>query len=274
MSAVLPLPTEWTLDSVPLAHVDVDLVRDNEDLFYMVIGASFVEIAADLYTQNLIDYFGNDPEVAEWLTQQWQHEEVRHGRVLRAYAQHVWPEFDWQRAYDAFYAEYSQMCTVDEFEPTQGLEMVARCVVETGTATFYTALSRQATEPVLAGIAQRIRADEVNHYKHFYRYFRKYQQAQPPGRWKIFQALKRRVLEARASDADCALWHVYQLHEGGQTPDRARFKLLCRRLGRGLQRHYPVEMAVKMVVKPLDLPTVVGRMLLAPLSKASAWLLR
>ncbi len=265
---------QWTLDNVPLDQVDVDLVKGNEDLFYMVVGASFVEIAADLYTQNLIDYFGTDPEVAAWLTEKWQYEEVRHGRVLRAYAEHVWPAFDWQKAYDAFFDEYSKMCTVDEFEPTQGLEMVARCVVETGTATFYTALSLQATEPVLAGIAQRIRADEVNHYKHFYQYFRKYQKTHPPGRWKILQALKRRVIEARASDVDCALWHAYSVRQAGSAPDRQKFKALCRRLGAQLKRHYPVEMAVKMVVKPLDLPVVVNRLVLWPLSRAASWLLR
>ncbi|QIM49498.1 ferritin-like domain-containing protein [Pusillimonas sp. DMV24BSW_D] len=267
------LSSDWSLDNVPLHDVDLELVRDNEDLFYMVAGASFIEIAADLYTRNLIEYYSDAPEIQEWLETKWQHEELRHGYVLKAYTQHVWPEFDWERAYQSFFTEYSAMCTADELEPTQGLEMVARCVVETGTATFYTALASQATEPVLAGIAQRIRADEVSHYKHFFQYFRKYRETQNPGRWKVFGALKRRILEARSSDADCALWHVYQVHKGSGA-NREEFNILCRRLAKGLRRHYPVSMAIKMVTKPLDLPASVNRMVMAPLTRASNWFLR
>jgi hypothetical protein len=151
--------------------------------------------------------------------------------------------------------------------------MVARCVVETGTATFYTALASQSTEPVLTGIAQRIRADEVNHYKHFLRYFRKYREVQNPGRWKVFGALRRRVMEARSSDVDCALWHVYQVHKGSNAT-REEFNVLCRRLAKELRRHYPVSMAIKMVTKPLDLPASVNRMVMAPLTRASNWFLR
>jgi rubrerythrin len=264
---------DWTLDNVPFDLIDHSRVRHREDLFYMVVGASFVEIAADLYTRNLIEFYDDDPEVKTWLEDKWQHEELRHGRVLKAYSQAVWPDFNWESAYQAFFEEYSKLCTLDELEPTQGLEMVARCVVETGTATFYTALSRQATEPVLAGIAQRIRADEVGHYKYFFRYFRKYRARQSTGRWQVFQALKRRILEVRQSDADCALWHVYRMHRG-EAASRPEFQRLCRRLARQLRRHYPVEMAVKMVTRPLDLPVLVNRMVTAPLARASGWLLR
>src|SRR5690606_41133839 len=64
-------------------------------------------------------------------------------------------------------------------------------------------------EPVLAGIAARIRAEEVGHYKHFYQYYRRYSQTESPSRWRVLGAIRRRVLEARNSDAEVALWHVY-----------------------------------------------------------------
>lgn len=134
--------------------------------------ASFVESGSDLYTQNLVDFFRGDDEVTAWLTHQWEAEELQHGRALRAYVSHVWPEFDWEGAYRSFLEEYATYCKVELLAPTRGLELAARCVIETGTASYYRALARSTTEPVLRDLASRIAADEVSHYKHFYRFFR------------------------------------------------------------------------------------------------------
>ncbi|HUH87253.1 MAG TPA: ferritin-like domain-containing protein [Pusillimonas sp.] len=267
---------EWGLDQIPFEQIDVNQVRDREDLFYLVTAASFVEIASDLYTSNLIQHFEGDDQVVQWLQQHWQHEEMRHGYALRDYVQHVWPEFNWQAAYDDFFNEYSAMCTIDEFEPSKGLEMVARCVVETGTATFYTALSRHSSEPVLSGIAARIRAEEVGHYKHFYQYFKLYHQSETPSRWRVLGAIRRRVVEARNSDADVALWHVYaHKHPGAdRQADKQAFQAVVSGLGQAVKRHYPVNMAAKMVLRPLGLPPRVNQVIEGPLSRAATWLLR
>lgn len=263
----------WGLDQIPYDEIDTAKLAGRDDLFFMVAGASFVEIASDLYTANLVEYFEGDTEVVDWLAQHWMNEEVRHGHALKGYVQHAWPHFDWDGAYAAFFDEYSKLCTVDEFEPTRCLEMVARCVVETGTATFYQALAAQAGEPVLAGIAQRIGAEEVSHYKHFYRYFREYRDIEKTSRMQVLGAIKRRVLEARNSDVDCAIWHVYASHHGEQA-DKAGFKALCKQLGKQLRRHYPISMAAKMTLKPLNLPSGLSQVIQGPLARASFWLLR
>jgi hypothetical protein len=257
----------WDLDHVPLDLVDRATVASRESLFYLLTGASFVEIAADLYTDNLIQYFSGDDEVVDWLNSRWKVEEVRHGRVLRDYVRHVWPEFDWEGAYAAFYSDYSRQCTVDEFEPTRGLEMVARCVVETGTATFYQALASQAPEPVLEGIAYRIRAEEINHYKHFYHYFRKYSLVESPGRLRVVAALKRRLFEARHDDAECALTHVHRFRHPEAAIDEGQFRALCAKISREIKQNYPVEMAAKMLLRPLGLPAGIARFIEGPLAK-------
>ncbi len=264
---------DWTLDQIPFQDIDRSNTRGREDLFYVVAAASFVEIAADLYTDNLIQYFDGDDEVIDWLENRWKPEEVRHGHVLRAYIGHVWPEFDWRQAYSAFYADYAPRCTMDEFEKSRCLEMAARCVVETGTATFYQALSQQTTEPVLAGIAARIRADEIGHYKYFYRYFRRYNASEAPGRLRIMGAIKRRMLEARNDDAECALWHAFIVRRPEATPDKAAFRALRAQLGRQVRRHYPVSMATKMLLKPLDLPEPVMRLLQGPVARLTTRLM-
>lgn len=266
--------SDWTLDNIPLERVDVARVREREDLFYLVTSASFIEIAADLYAHNLASYFAGDEEVVAWLQSHWEKDEVRHGRALRDYVRHVWPEFDWERAYAEFFADYSRSCTVDEFEPTQGLEMIARCVVETGTATYYQSLAAQTDEPILAGIATRIRADEINHYKHFFRYFRKYNVREGKGRLRVLLALVRRLLEVRSGDAECALWHALNVRQPGLQRGGREFRELGARVGRQVRRHYPAEMAIKMLLKPLALPPRMARTIEPPLSKlTTSWLL-
>ncbi|MFV9474276.1 ferritin-like domain-containing protein [Advenella sp. RU8] len=260
----------WSLDNVPYHDIDITAVRSREDLFYLVAGASFIEIAADLYTDNLIEYFNDQPEIMQWLVDYWKFEETRHGHVLRDYTKHVWPEFDWDRAYASFYADYSVQCTQEALEPSRCLEMAARCVVETGTATFYQALSGQANEPVLAHMASLIRADEISHYKHFYQYFRLYRTLDPTSRLKIFRAIARRVMEARNSDAETALWHVYMVQRNVDVnSDKTEFKKMCAQFSQQFRQYYPLGMAAKMLMRPLDLPKAVSRVVEGPLVKVA-----
>ena len=46
--------------------------------------------------------------------------------------------------------------------------MISRCVVESGTSSYYSAIRDATDEPVLKEIAGRIAADEYRHYKLFY----------------------------------------------------------------------------------------------------------
>jgi hypothetical protein len=266
--------SRWTLDDVPLASVDTARVEGREDLFYVVTAASFVESGADLYAANLVAFFDGDQEVGDWLRQRWQSEELRHGRVLRDYVRRVWPEFDWDGAYAAFLADYAQQCTIADLESSRSRELAARCVVETGTATFYRALAVQAGEPVLAGIASRISAQEVDHYKHFYAYFRRYRERESPGRLAVAATLARRALETRNNDAECALWHAHVVRDGARQADRKRYREVTASLGRQLRRHYPFSMASKMWLKPLGLPPWLAHALSGSVTSAIALVLR
>jgi len=262
-SADLP----WSVDTLPLDHIDHALVRDDEDLFFVLAGASFVESGSDLYTHNLVVYFGQSP-VAEWLARHWEQEELQHGRALRAYVERVWPEFDWNRAYSRFLAEYSTYCDLEQLEPTPALELAARCVVETATATLYRSLQDYAREPVLKELAGRIRSDEVRHYKNFHRFFNQYNVNECNGRWKVLEALARRVAEVRREDADCALRHVFEWRYPGRSTDSPEFRRISA-LARGLvMRNASAEMMVKMLLKPLALPPRLQTCVQMPLARA------
>lgn len=265
MSSAADLP--WRVETLPLDRIDFTRVRDDEDLFFVLAGASFVESGSDLYTHNLVVYFGNSP-VADWLARHWEQEELQHGRALRAYVERVWPEFDWERAYSRFLADYSTYCAVEQLEPTPALELAARCVVETGTATLYRSLQDYTTEPVLKELAGRIRGDEVRHYKNFHRYFNQYNLSEGNGRWKVLEALVRRLAEVRREDADCALRHVFECRYPGRSTDSEQFRRISA-LARGLvMRNASAEMMVKMLLKPLALPARLQTCVQMPLAKA------
>lgn len=249
----------WTVDDIPYDMVDPDVMRDQMEVFHIVAAASFIEITSDLYTKNLIEFYRGDADIADWLSNYWEREEVQHGLALKRYVEAAWPDFDWEEAYRGFFDEYSGLCLVDNLAETRALEMVARCVVETGTSVFYRTLSEAAPEPVLKQITSNIADDEVRHYKHFYHFFRHYRDREPPSRLAVLRQLWRRSAGVKAEDAYFAFKHVFLVAHPGEEFSEAeydRFRASFRRIGRD---SFPYTMAVKMILKPLDLSPPVGR---------------
>jgi len=259
----------WSLADIPYDTIDPTRIAGDPYLFYMLAAASLVEINSDLYTRNLLEYFHDDTDVTNWLMQDWQHEEIRHGVALRCYVNTVWPDFDWDRSFLRFSADYARLCRPELLGPTQMLEFAARCVVETGTATLYTMLSRLSPEPVLTRLLYRIRSDEIRHYGHFYHFFLKYQARESHGYYAVARTLWHRVREIDNEDAYYAFRHVYQerhperrFHEDAYRMFRKHYAALAR-------RYYPYEMAAHMFLKPLGLNPHIKRVTL-PLLTAGA----
>jgi hypothetical protein len=142
---------------------------------------------------------------------------------------------------------------MEALEPTRALEMASRCVVEMGTASYYTTLSRVSPEPVLRQLAANIAEDEVRHYKHFYRYFCRYRDIEEPGRARIALALWRRLKMIRDDDGFIAFKHVYAARHAGEKLDRGVYRKVRRRCKDIVGGHFPHEMSIKMLLKPLDL---------------------
>jgi hypothetical protein len=258
----------WSLDDIPWHLVRPDAVTANRAFFYLVASASFMESATDLYTENLVEYFAGDDEVTSWLAHSWLPEELQHGRALRRYVETAWPEFDWEPAYHGFVEEFRPYCDV-ALERVRSLELASRCVVETGTASYYTTLSRASPDPILATVARHIADDEVRHYKHFYRHFRSYRQTESPSRSQVVPALWRRLQMTGGDDSFVVLKHVYKARHPS-TPFDAEVYRVLRREGRDLVRdHFPYEMSVRMLLKPLDLGRRTQRVAL-PLAVALA----
>ena len=256
-----------TVSSLDLSGLRPELIRDDDEMFLLAVSASFIESGSDTYTGNLVEHFAGDDEVTTWLRQRWEPEELSHGGMLRAYVERVWPELDWQAAYDGFFADYVKLCTLQSLEATRGQEMAARCVVEMGTTVYYTALHEACREPVMRDLAWRIRSDEVNHYKHFYAFFQKYRERERLGRGRVLAALVRRALELRSEDATIALRHATAWRRRSR-PDaaaNASLEVMAKRAIGVINRHLPMDLAVRMLLKPLQLRPRVQRAVAPPL---------
>jgi hypothetical protein len=268
-TASAPTQQHWTLDSIDWSALRREAVASNEALFYLVAGASFVEATTDLYTQNLIEYFSDDDEITEWLRTHWLPEELQHGRALRHYVQLAWPDFDWDRVYQRFQPEFAAQCAEDGVEPTRSREMASRCIVEMGTSSFYRTLSRASDEPVLTELTRRISDDEIRHYKHFYRYLKKYQRHEGQRRGGIVGALWNRLRMIDGEDSRIAMRHIYRARNHGRNFDKQVVKGLRRSWRPLIQPHFPHRMCMLMLLKPLGLGPRIHRLAL-PLCEAIA----
>ena len=255
-------PHPWSVDQIPFERIAHERIVGEEIWFYVLAAASFVESMSDLFTHNLLDHMEGDPEASQWLRERWEPEELQHGRALRCYVEAVWPAFDWQAAFDGFCADYRPYCKPELLEPTRALEMVARCVVETGTSGFYDLLQQISPEPVLAALTGHIRNDEVGHYKYFYHFFLRYRAIERPSRRQIARVLRERLGEIGQEDAYLALKNVFVVRNPGQTFNPEDFQKFQHMAGYWARADYPYEMTVKMLLKPLHLPGLINRIVL------------
>jgi hypothetical protein len=99
----------------------------------------------------------------------------------------------------------------------------------------------------------------VQHYKHFFGYFKQYNEAEHLGRLAIFRALMRRILEVRNDDEKIAMRHVLAALYPDSFLDPAFGEERIRRAGSRVVRDMPFEMSAKMLLRPLDLPDPIQR---------------
>ena len=252
----------WSIDQIAFDCIESEHIASEDIWLYVLAAASFVESLSDLYTHNLLGFMGDDPDASQWLRERWEPEELQHGRALRRYVETVWPVFDWQKAFDGFCADYGPYCKPELLEPTRALEMVARCVVETGTSGLYGLLQQISPEPVLTTLVEHIRNDEVGHYKYFYHFFLRYREIECPSRWQVARVLRQRLRAIGQEDAYPALKNAFVVHNPGQPFTPQDFKRLQHTAAHRVRADYPYKMSVKMLLKPLRLPALLNRLAL------------
>lgn len=187
------MKTHWTLDDFAWDS----LVPGAADpaLLATVKTAALVEANSGDYVAYLHNVFARDDEFRR-AADRWGEEEAQHGSALGRWAERMDPDFDFQRALARFRAGYR--IPVDAVASVRGSrtgELVARCVVESGTCSFYSALRDAAPDPVLRGICHRIAQDEAQHFRLFKTHLDRYLGPEPLSRWARAKIALGRIFE-------------------------------------------------------------------------------
>jgi hypothetical protein len=253
----------WTLDDIPWDRFDRS--RLDPELVRIVKAASLVEHNGGVYARHLCLVFADDPEFQE-TARRWGAEEVQHGAALARWARLADPEFDFAAAFARFREGFKVDFDSDRSRRgSRAGEMVARCVVEIGTSSYYTAMREAAAEPVLQEVCRHIAADELRHYRLFYKQLDRCLARERLGRLARLRVALGRVAE---SEDDELAYAYYAANESGRPYDRRRCGRAYARRAFALYRAHHVERGVAMLLKAAGL-TPNGR--LGRLAAAIAW---
>jgi hypothetical protein len=238
----------WTLDDIPWHRFDPSKV--DPDLLRIVKAASLVEQNGGDYAQYLCSVFDDDAEF-QAIARNWGIEEIQHGQALGRWAGLADPSFDHAAASARFTAGFR--VDLDASASVRGSrsgELVARCIVETGTSSYYAALGEAADEPVLKAICRRIATDELRHYKLFYTHMIRYLEREGLGFWGRLRVAWGRIAE---SEDDELAYAYYAANENDRPYDRARHGRAYVRRAYAVYRRHHVERGLAMVFRAVGL---------------------
>jgi rubrerythrin len=239
----------WTLDDIPWERFDRSKV--DPEILSIVKAASLVEQNGGDYAVYLCNVFADDADF-QAVARRWGDEEIQHGQALGRWAMMADPDFDHPAASARFTAGFRvPLEAASSVRGSRAGELVARCIVETGTSSYYTALAEAASEPVLKAICQRIAADELRHYKLFYTHLRRYLASDRIGLWGRLKVALSRIAE---SEDDELAYAYHAANENAAPYDRRRSANAYARRAYAVYRWHHVERGLAMVFKAVGLP--------------------
>src|SRR5579863_9715983 len=238
----------WTLDDI--RWNEFDLSKVDPEILRIVKAASLVEQNGGDYAHYLCNVFADDPEFQR-VARAWGEEEIQHGLALGRWAALADPDFDHADACARFTAGFRvDLAAARSVRGTRSGELIARCIVETGTSSYYTALAEATEEPVLRSICQRIAADEFRHYKLFYTHLKRYLDREKLGFWQRLRVAAGRIAE---SEDDELAFAYHAANDAGVPYDRRRSSRAYARRAYRLYRQHHVARGLAMVFKVVGL---------------------
>jgi hypothetical protein len=244
----------WSLDDISWERFDREKL--DPGLVAAVKAASLVEHNAAAYVDYLTRVFRGAGEQTISDIHRWGREEVQHGLALARWAELADPNFNFESAFQRFQSGYQpKHFAEDQTLSVRGSrrgEMIARCVVESGTSSYYSAIRDATDEPVLKEIAGRIAADEFRHYKLFFETLHAQDEPELPWWRRLFVAVTR---VSESSDDELA-YAYYCANVDAE--DEARIPYYRRRFARTynaqamrLYRRHHIGKLVQMVAKSI-----------------------
>ena len=254
----------WTLDQI--AWDGFDPARVDAGILSLVKAAALVEKNGVDYAIYLNNVFTGDPDFRQ-AADNWAVEEVQHGDALGRWAEMADPGWCFDDAFARYRAGYTIDVKVDaSIRGSRTGELIARCMVETGTSSYYTALGESTEEPVLKQVCRLIAADEYRHFKLFYDHMKRYL-----AREKLSFPQRLRVAAGRIGESeDDEL--AFAFHCGNEPADMPYSHDRCMRgyMGRSMSyyRFRHIERGMGMIFKSIGLEPR-GR--LSDLAAKGAW---
>lgn len=239
----------WRIESIPWDRFDPSKL--DPALIPLIKAAAMVERNGTDYAIYLNRVFNDDPDFRA-AADNWAEEEVQHGDALGKWAMLADPGWDYPAAFARYKDGYKIELDADaSIRGSRTGELIARCMVEIGTSSYYTALAEATGEPVLKEICRRIAADELRHYKLFYDHMRRYLAREKLGRLARLRIAAGRVGETEDDEL------AFAYHCGNRAPDlpfaRAPNRAAYMAHAMGLYRFRHIERAMGMMFKAIGL---------------------
>ncbi len=241
----------WKLEDIAWSSFDASAVEPR--LLAAVKTASVVEANSADYVRYLQNVFRDDAGFKDEALR-WGDEEAQHGAALGRWAEMADPTFNFAASLARFRAGYR--IAVDASQSVRGSqagELLARCVVESGTCSYYSALRDQSREPVLRQICHRIAQDEARHYRLFHRYLARYAHGTPIGPWARMRIAFARVAETDDDELAYAYHSTNEAQGPGSAYDRRRCAGAYQRLAMSMYRLTHVRTLVGMIALALGM---------------------
>lgn len=254
----------WHIDQV--AWDRFDPAKVDPEIVPLVKAAAMVERNASDYTAYLNSVFRDDPDFRQ-AADNWAVEEIQHGDALGRWGMYADPGWDFEAAFTRYRAGYKIEVDADaSIRGSRTGELIARCMVETGTSSYYTALGDATEEPVLKEVCRLIAADEYRHFKLFYDHMKRYLARENISFMKRLRVAAGRIGESEDDEL------AYAYHCGNESEDLPydHQRCIAGYMGRamGFYRFRHIERSTGMVFKSIGLEPR-GR--LADLAARGAW---
>jgi len=244
----------WQLEDVQWSAFDRS--RATPWMIAAIKSAALVELNAPDYVAYLKRVFKDAGPETIAAIEQWGCEESQHGRALGRWAEMADPSFKLEEAFRRFRDGYQPAHFAgDEGQSIRGSrrgEMISRCVVESGTSSYYTAIKDATEEPVLKEIAGRIAADEYRHYKLFFETLQAQNEPDLPF-WRRAAVAVGRIAESDDDELSYAFYcaNVPAVETAERPYDRALYARAQSYATMSIYRRRHIQRLVQMVAKAI-----------------------
>lgn len=240
----------WRLEDVAWDRFDPAQV--DRSIVPLVKAAAMVERNGVDYAVYLGRVFVDDPDFRR-ASDNWAVEEVQHGDALGRWAMLADPGWDFEAAFQRYRDGYKLPLDADaSVRGSRTGELIARCMVETGTSSYYTALAEATGEPVLQQVCKLIAADEYRHFKLFYDHMRRYLARERLGMLNRLKIAAGRITESE----DDELAFAYHCGNESESTAYEHKRCIAAYMGRAISfyRFRHIERAMGMILKSVGLP--------------------